>query len=156
VWAGLKRELGRVGKRRGWSPRRTRERGSAAVAGKTELTGLAHRAARQSERVAERFMVLTRKARSVEREWVRARERNGTDRSAPPGKGRERVRGRRSSLTGRTHLSGDKGTRAAWLGWADLTGRFPFFYFFWISNCFSFYFLYGFQIKFKHVHQTKE
>jgi hypothetical protein len=55
VRAGLKKELGHVDERRGRSPRHGRGRGSAAVEGKTELTWLAHRAARESERADERF-----------------------------------------------------------------------------------------------------
>jgi hypothetical protein len=37
VRAGLKKELGHVGERRGRSPQRAREHGSAAVVGKIEL-----------------------------------------------------------------------------------------------------------------------
>jgi hypothetical protein len=88
----LKRELGHVGRRRGRSPRRTRGRGSVAVAGKMELTGLVHRTVRENERAGEQFTMLTRRARSVEREWARPHEGNNIDRSAPPGRGRERGR----------------------------------------------------------------
>jgi hypothetical protein len=84
------------------------------VALNTELTGLAHRAARESERAGERFVALTWQARSAEREWARAREGNGVDKSAPPGRGRERGRG--LSLTDGTHLSGNTGMHAVWLG----------------------------------------
>jgi hypothetical protein len=73
------------------------------------------------------------------------REKTGNDNLAPPDIRREieRVRGRGPSLIGGTHLSSDAGTRAAWLG------RIPFFFFSRISKGFYFYFLYGFQIKFK-------
>jgi hypothetical protein len=47
---GAQKELGRVRERRGRSPRRTRGRGSTAIVGKTELTWLAHRSARERER----------------------------------------------------------------------------------------------------------
>jgi hypothetical protein len=50
VRAGLKQELGRVGRRRGLTPRRACTRGLAAIAGKTELTGLARDAKRERER----------------------------------------------------------------------------------------------------------
>jgi hypothetical protein len=56
---GVQKGDGRVGERRGRSPRRTRERGLAAVARKTELTGLAHHAAKENERAGERFAALT-------------------------------------------------------------------------------------------------
>jgi hypothetical protein len=65
VRARLKRELGRVGERHGQSPRRTRGRGPAAVAGKMGLTWLAHRVARESGHMGERFVALTRQARSA-------------------------------------------------------------------------------------------
>jgi hypothetical protein len=141
-------------------------RGLAAVAGKTGLTGLAHRVARKSERAGERSTMLTRRARNAERDWVRAREGSGIDRSAPPGRGRggARVRGRGPSLIGGAHLSGEAGVRAC-PGWARLNGPNSLFLFLGLSKCFSFYFLYGFQIKFKpnsnsnqfkHVHQPKE
>jgi hypothetical protein len=42
VRAGLKRELRDVGRRRGWTSRHACMHGSAAVAGKTGLTGWAH------------------------------------------------------------------------------------------------------------------
>jgi hypothetical protein len=42
VWAGLKKELGRMGRRHGWSSRHAWARGSGRFAGKAELTGLAH------------------------------------------------------------------------------------------------------------------
>jgi hypothetical protein len=42
VWAGLKKEMGRVGRRHGRSSRHAHGRGSATVAKKTELTRLAH------------------------------------------------------------------------------------------------------------------
>jgi hypothetical protein len=49
------------------------------------------------------------------------RERIGADRPVPPGSGWERGRERAcmdaaSSLTGGVHLSGNAGTRVAWLG----------------------------------------
>jgi hypothetical protein len=49
VQAGLKKELGHVGRRRGQSFLRACGRGSATVAGKTVLIGLAHRAERERE-----------------------------------------------------------------------------------------------------------
>jgi hypothetical protein len=50
VRARHKKELGHVGRRRGRSSRRARGRGSAAVAGKMELTRLAHGAEREGGR----------------------------------------------------------------------------------------------------------
>jgi hypothetical protein len=50
-----------------------RAHGSSAVAGKTKLIGLAHRTARESERVGERSTALTRRARSTERVDARVR-----------------------------------------------------------------------------------
>jgi hypothetical protein len=113
---GAQKELGRMGERRGWSPRRMRGRGSATVWGKTELTGLAHRVARESKHAGERSMALPRRAHSAES--VGACEGSGNDRSAPPGRGRggARVRGRGPSLTNGAHLLGEAGARAAWLG----------------------------------------
>jgi hypothetical protein len=90
--------------------------------GKMELTGLAHCAVRESERAGERFVALTRRATSAKREWVHAREGNDANRSAPPGRGKERACGRRSSLTGGTHMSGNAGVHArglAGLGWLN-------------------------------------
>jgi hypothetical protein len=49
VRTGFKRELGCMGRRPGRSPRQMRGRGSVAVAGKTKLTGQAHRVARERE-----------------------------------------------------------------------------------------------------------
>jgi hypothetical protein len=69
-----------------------RGRGSAAVLGKTELTRLSHCTARESERAGERFVALTRRACSAEREWARARKGNNADRSTPPVRGRGRGR----------------------------------------------------------------
>jgi hypothetical protein len=40
---------------------------------KTELTRWPHDAARESERAGEQSMALTRRARSADREWARAR-----------------------------------------------------------------------------------
>jgi hypothetical protein len=154
---------------RGRSPRRTRGRGSAAVAGKTELTRLSHCTARESEHTGERFVALTRRACSTEREWARAHEGNNADRSTPP------VRGRGEGESARARVIADKWdppvrrrgrahVRFSLAG-LGLMSRIPFLYFLRISNCFSFYFLYGFQIKFKpnsnsnqfkRVHQTKE
>jgi hypothetical protein len=51
VRVGLKKELGRVCRRRGRSSQRVRGRGSATVAGKIELTRLAHSAERERARV---------------------------------------------------------------------------------------------------------
>jgi hypothetical protein len=52
-----------------------RRHGPAAVARKMELTRLAHRVVRASERADERFTALTRRARNVER-GRRTRERS--------------------------------------------------------------------------------
>jgi hypothetical protein len=79
---------------------------------------------------------------------VRAREGNGAERSAPLHSEREgrKERGRGPSLTGGTHLSGEAGVRASWLGWVGLSGPkllflFPgifqmlfFLFSLWISN----------------------
>ena len=89
--AGLKRSWGEwasdVGGLQG-----TLGRGSAAVVGKTELIGLAHHVARESEHVGEWSTTLTRRARNAKREWARAHDRNGIGRSAPPSGGRDRTR----------------------------------------------------------------
>jgi hypothetical protein len=73
VWAGLKRSWGAwasdVGGLHG-----ARGRGSVAVVGKTELTGLAHCAMRESEHAGERSMTLTRRP-VAQRERVGARTR---------------------------------------------------------------------------------
>jgi hypothetical protein len=50
VRVGLKKKLGHMGRRRGRSSRHARGRGSAAVAGKTELTRLSHGAERERGR----------------------------------------------------------------------------------------------------------
>jgi hypothetical protein len=76
VRAGLKKELGRVGRRCGRSSWRARRRGSAAVAGKTELTRLAHGAEREGEK---------------ERENTGERARRGADMWGPPVSGRART-----------------------------------------------------------------
>jgi hypothetical protein len=84
----------------------------------------------------------------------------GTDRPAPPGRGRGRERGRGPSLTGGTHLSGDAGARGlARLSWAKLAEmRFSIFSEFLIA----FLFILSMDFKsnsnsnnIKHVHQTK-
>jgi hypothetical protein len=59
-----------MGERRGRSPQRVHGHASATVAGKTELTWLAHRAAGESERAGERFSTLTGGVRCAERERV--------------------------------------------------------------------------------------
>jgi hypothetical protein len=48
VQAGLKRELGNIGKRRGWLSQHACARGLASVAGRTELTSEAHGAEAQA------------------------------------------------------------------------------------------------------------
>jgi hypothetical protein len=84
--AGLKKELGRVSERRGQSRRHARRRGSVTVVGKAELTRRAHGA--EARACGRRQRALTRWARSTERErGARARE-VGTDRLAPPSRGR--------------------------------------------------------------------
>jgi hypothetical protein len=118
----------------------THRRGSQASEGeranrRSVLTGRAHRAARGNKRV---------------RGWINA------DRPVPPAAGgrdgeRAHMRDRGLSLTG----GGDEGARAAWLGWIGPGGLNSIFLFPGISNCFSFYFLYGFQIKFKHQFKFK-
>jgi hypothetical protein len=138
VQARVKKELGRVDERRGWSPRWTRGCGSTTVARKMELTRLVYRATRESEGAGKQFMALTRQAHNIERDWACAREGNGADRSAPPGIWRwgESVWGCGLSLTGGTHLSGDASARVR-PGWAGLAGSiFPFL---WISKGFSVY-----------------
>jgi hypothetical protein len=61
------------------------------------------------------------------------------------------VRVRGPSLTGGVHLSRNEGARGlarlSWVEWAE----FGFFFFPRIFNAFSFYFLYGFKIKFKPI-----
>jgi hypothetical protein len=76
--------------------------------------------------------------RERERESGRAHEGSGVDRSAPlyRGRGEARVRGRRSSLTGGTHLLGEASARAAWLGWTGLNGPNLLFLFLGFSKCF--------------------
>jgi hypothetical protein len=73
-----------------------------------------------------------------------------------------REHGRGQSLTGGTHLSVK--WAHVWLGWAGLglMGQNQFFFLQGISKLFSFYFIYGFQIKikpnsnnFKHVHKKR-
>jgi hypothetical protein len=111
---------------------------------------------------------MTEQAHRAERGSERGRKGTGADNPAPPGSGRERARehGRRPSLNGGTHLSGEAGAHArpSWAG-LGLMGRNLFLFFQGISKCFYFYFLYGFKIKFKqnsnsnnfkHVRQTKE
>jgi hypothetical protein len=128
---GLKKELGHVDEQRRWSPRRARGCGSAAVAGKMVLTG----APRHSDTGARMKATGADEAGSQRRERERAaRAREvGTDRLAPPGRGREGARacGRRLSLTGGTHLSGEAGARPRSLAgqcWAaGPNWSFPFF-----------------------------
>jgi hypothetical protein len=57
----------------------------------------------------------------------------------------------RSWLIGGVHLSGDTGARASWLGWIGPNGLLSIFLFLGNFYSFSFYFLYGFQIKFKPI-----
>ena len=82
---GVQKELGHVGERHGRSPRRALGCGSKAVAGKIELTGLAHRVARETKRAGKRSTAMTRRARIAQRE--RAGKGSGIDRSAPAGRG---------------------------------------------------------------------
>ena len=63
VRAGLKQELEHVGEGHGRSPRRARRRGSTTVAGKTELTRLAHGA--ETRACGRRQLTLTWRARSA-------------------------------------------------------------------------------------------
>jgi hypothetical protein len=153
VRAGLKKELGRMGERCGRSPRRVRVRGSVAVSEKTELTRRPHGAARESERAGERFTALTRQARDAERERVGVCEREKRRRQIGPTEYRER-----GSETARTWVVADRWdplvrqsgrAREDWLGCARPAGLNLLFLFMEFSKCFSFYFLYGFQIKFK-------
>jgi hypothetical protein len=82
-------------------------------------------------------------------------ERTDTDKSTPPDS--ERERGERArvgvALIGGDHLLGRGGHAGggarARLGRGGPAGMNWLFLFPGISNCFSFYFLYGFQIKFK-------
>jgi hypothetical protein len=108
---GAQKELGRVGRQHVRSPRRARGRGSTAVAGKSELIGLDHYAARESESAGEWSTTLMRWAHNAEREWAHTREGNDADRSAPSAEGegeRESVR-TWPSLIGGTHVLGRSG-----------------------------------------------
>jgi hypothetical protein len=73
---------------------------------------------------ANEWSALTERTHQAERGSERAREETGANRLAPPGSGKERGRDRERgpSLTGGTHLSGEAGARAAWLGWIGPTG----------------------------------
>jgi hypothetical protein len=103
---------------------------------------------------------------SREREQTRTRGKQRRQ-SGPTGQwvGERARRGRGPSLTSGTHLSGDEGAHAAWLGWIGPNWvEIGFCFSSDFYKCFSFYFPYRFQIKlkpssnsnnFKHVHQTK-
>jgi hypothetical protein len=152
VRAGLKKELGRMVERCGQSPRWVRERGSAEVAGKTELTRGPHGAAR--ERARGRTVYGADKAELKCRESGHAHAMVAhTDRSAPPGRARDgaRVCECRLSMTGGTHLSGGEGAHTCGLarlgGPARLKSVFPFSLDF---QMLFFLFSQGIQIKFKH------
>jgi hypothetical protein len=116
TWRGISscaRECARVGPRR--------------AAGKAELTRRSHGAARGSERAEGT-------ARCADEAGPRGRDKRAhergqsvpTTRSHWAERGRESTRGRKLSLTGGTHLSGDAGARAhgldglSWAGWAAL------------------------------------
>jgi hypothetical protein len=86
VWAELKRELGCVGRRRGWGSRRACA-GPRWFTGKAELTGRFHGVARGSGH-GERLDALTRRAREAERERGTRARATGADRAAPLGRGR--------------------------------------------------------------------
>jgi hypothetical protein len=85
VQMGLKKDLGQVGERRGWSSRCARGRGSAVVVGQMELTRGPHGVARESEGARTKA--------------------TGVDEVAP--QRRERARHARGKLapTGRPHLA---------------------------------------------------
>jgi hypothetical protein len=127
------RECAHVGPRRG--------------AGKAELTGRSHGAARGSRRAEGT-------TRCDDEAGPRGRDRKGRasegNRCRQPGptrqRGRERERGWKPPLTGGTHLSGGAGARPGWteLGQLDCFG---FFYFPGISNCFSISFSLVFSIQ---------
>jgi hypothetical protein len=148
VWGGgLKKELGCVSERRGRSPRRVRERGSAAVAGKTELTKGPHGAARERERVHGRTVHGADEAGPQHKE----RLRRARGKLAPTGRPQwaegARACGRGMSLTRGTHLSGETGARG-WLCWAKIA--FPFFAEF--PNAFIFIFSIEFKSNSNPIH----
>jgi hypothetical protein len=103
---------------------------------------------------------------------VRASSRRAVsaDRADPPGSERERACARRNlrrqaSPTGQREgesaqvkagadrwvppMRQSGRARQVWLGWIGLNGPIGFSYFLGFSKCFSFYFFYGIQIKFK-------
>jgi hypothetical protein len=71
-----------------------------------------------------RRSALTERTHRAERGSERTREGTDADNPAPPGSRRERggERGRGPSLIGGTHLSGEAGAHAAWLGWIGPAG----------------------------------
>jgi hypothetical protein len=121
VWVVLKRELGCVGRRRGWGSRRACA-GPWWFAGKEELTGRSHDAERGSGRAGET-------AHRANEADPRGREGKGhagegdwRSQTVPTGQRegeRAHVRGRGRSLAGGVHLSGDAGARVG-PGWAEL------------------------------------
>ena len=92
--------------------------GPRRVAGKAELTGGSHGAARENGHATKRFSELTRRAREAERQKGARARATGADRGAPQGRGRGGggARGEKLPLTGGAHLSGGAGARAAPLG----------------------------------------
>jgi hypothetical protein len=86
--AGLKKELGRVGGRRGRGFRRrarVRARWSTAGAGRAELTGEAHSVEIEDGRAGVTARRLAKLARKAEREEGRVGEETGADSLAPLG-----------------------------------------------------------------------
>jgi hypothetical protein len=159
--AGLKKELGRVGGRRGRGFRRrarVRARWSTAGAGRAELTGEAHDAEREDGRVGATARRLAKWARKAEREEEHAGKETGADSLAPLGSEREREESAGQSGADRRGPPVRGGRRVGacgWAWWAGL-GRIGFFYFPGVSNCFSISFSLGFlfQIQFKFQIQT--
>jgi hypothetical protein len=120
--AGLKKELGRLGGRRGrgiWRHARVRARWSSAGVGRAELTGEAHDIERKDGRAGATTRRLAKRARKAEREEGRAGEETGADSLAPLGSERERERRVRGSLApiGGIRLSGAAGARLGLVGW---------------------------------------
>jgi hypothetical protein len=154
--AVLKKELGCVGGRRGRGSQRACASAHALVhggAGKAELTGQSHGAAR--ERESGRAGVTARRTDEAGPQGRGGRGARGQRQPAPIARPhraeRGSARGREPPLIGGTHLSSDTGARASSLagassaGWAALA--FSFFLEFLIA--FPFLFLKGFQFKFK-------
>jgi hypothetical protein len=102
-------------------------------AGRTELTGLPHDVEREREvRARGNDSALTDRARCAEVERGARERASGTDRSGPPGRGREGAGAR----AGKLGLVGRIAEREGGLGCS------PFFFFFSIFYFFSFYFLF--------------